>query len=94
MQIHSFDAVVSEKDAVIQEVSALRCFIINFTVTVKLFVAVPIILYTELLESTEHLFRNPVKSYLLQPPNLFLKSKNKTLTGLVLCTSFYRRAGR
>lgn len=38
MQIHSFDAVVSEKEAVILEVSAL-CFIIQFPVAVKLFAA-------------------------------------------------------
>lgn len=35
MQIHSFDTVVSEKEAVILEVSAFFGFIIHFTVTIK-----------------------------------------------------------
>lgn len=51
VQIHSFDAVVSEKEAVIQEVSALRCFIIYFTVALKLLEAVLIILYIKFFEA-------------------------------------------
>lgn len=44
VQIHSFDAVVGEKEAVILEVSALCCVIIHFTVAVKLGVTVLFIL--------------------------------------------------